>query len=199
MVKRLYRPGSRHTKYRGTGKQSDNRFAFARTALGQMVGLIHNNHEESDPLADPEQEPITPEYGPEIFLILPQPNRAAVKWHLTKLTLDELKVTRQLLNLLFDLAEPICDERDRIANHAYENEGDDSFLRVYRDVPQFVIRERALESNYKGVHFGFKDALERARRDDNSSGRLRRSRDELANSESKDSVSQDNGQEANES
>ena len=41
--KRRYRPGSRYKRFRGTGKQSENRFAWAMTSVGQFIGMIYKN------------------------------------------------------------------------------------------------------------------------------------------------------------
>src|SRR3546814_11366470 len=76
------------------------------------------------------------------------------------MTLPELKDMRDIFNLLFDLAEPVVRERDRIAQNAFR-EGDDSFARIYRTVQQFVIREEAVKSDGSSIRDRLEDVVAR--------------------------------------
>jgi hypothetical protein len=128
---RRFRPGHRdNPQLRGTGKMSDTRRAWLKTAIGQFVILEYGTGDEDH----------DKEHGPTVKLHLPRPGRPPVNFNLTALTAEELKLTREFFNLLFDMAEPIVDLRDKVAHDALAD-GDDSYARVYRAVPQFVIRK----------------------------------------------------------
>ena len=77
-----------------------------------------------------------------------------------------------------------------------KQQGDDSYNRIYRPVPQYVIRERALRKNYPGLFLGLESAIARAGGDNALDGRLRAGGYELADSESSEDSSQDYGPEA---
>lgn len=197
---KLTRPGSasNYAKQRRPrdGRISENRFVWARTVIGQFIGMIYDNNVSVDKETGEEVVHNPPENGPDIYLILPQQGRQPIKYCLTALSAAELKVTRQLLVLLFDLAEPICEGRDRMAQDAYD-EGDDSFSRVYREVPQFVVREGPLRTHYEGLYDGLESILERAGHVSSDEEGLRKLRDELANRESSDSEGENDGTQIN--
>jgi len=119
--------------------------------------------------SDEDGEIDTNEYGPTVRLLLPRMFGAPIKYNITALTLDELQKLREFFNLLFDLAEPVVRERDRIANEALEA-GDDSFARSYREVPHFVVRGRPSGSDSQSIHNGPEDAAGRPAADRGSGG-----------------------------
>lgn len=58
---------------------------------------------------------------------------------LSTMTTPELHLYSELINLAIEMARPVVAERDRIAAEANE-EGDDSYSRIYRQKPQLIVR-----------------------------------------------------------
>jgi hypothetical protein len=116
-----------------------------------------------------------------------------ISWNFSAMTADELEATRQFFNYLFDLADPVVRERDKVANAAFEK-GDDSYVRVYRPVPQFIKRERKKREHTEGVHVG----PESPAQGDGSGGDLRGGLPgdgtELVDSQPQEGGVQDNGE-----
>jgi hypothetical protein len=113
-----------------------------------------------------------------------------MSYNLTALTHEELLAMRELFNFAFDLAEPVILLRDRIAQDAFDK-GDDSFIRVYRQAPQLIIREgtirqdgeslRERPDNFLDGDFPEAEEVEEVR---SSSGGVRGAGNELASGES---------------
>jgi hypothetical protein len=148
------RAGSREPRFRqGIGRMADAKIAWLRTYPTREVS-VH----AFDP-ADYDEENELPEFrssepGISYVLYIPLPGRSTpLKWNLSSMTTEELEKTRQFFNHLFDLAEPVCRLRDKVAADAEAN-GDDSFVRQYRDLPRFVTRERKVRPNSEGLHDG---------------------------------------------
>jgi hypothetical protein len=123
-------------------------------------------HQEED------DEFITPESGPTYRLIIDRGSRRGVMLNLTGMTEPELDVSWEIIKMAFDLARPIVLERDKKAAEAYAN-GDDSFSRSYRPVPQFVVRERSFGPDDQSVLQRLKDSAARHWLQDNSDARVR--------------------------
>lgn len=204
MADRLYKPGTKQPRRfnPGSGRISKNRFAWLRTALGQFVVMRYLPPEEDEEGEEGEPDPNRPkdrEVGPSYVLQISHPqSKRPLSINFTALTLAEFEKTRQLFNLLFDLAEPVIRERDQVARDAFA-EGDDSFNRLYREVPRLIIREGAGRQNIEGVQYGPSGVPlgTEAGRDSSgdvldSDGGVRGDGDELANSESPEGRSQDN-------
>ena len=132
-------------RYITTGKITEGRIVWLNIVSGQFV-LLRGSHEEQ------EATQAVPEWGTDYRLYFPRPGTKPVSINLTALTTDELHKFREFLNIAFDLAEPVVAQRDRIAQDAF-NEGDDSFARSYRQIPQLVIREGAVGQDDEGVYF----------------------------------------------
>lgn len=148
-----YRPGSRKGNRFKPGKISENRYAWLRTGIGQFVTMYY----EDNPLLEEQgEEESDLEFGPTVRLILPRQFGPPMKYNITALTFEELDMMRQFFNLLFDLAEPTVRERDRLANEAFEA-GDDSYARIYRQVPQYIVRGRPVRADGQGVRDGHED------------------------------------------
>jgi hypothetical protein len=135
------------------------------------------------------------EVGQTIVFFMPRPNARPVQMNFTALTEEELKQTRQFFNHLFDLAEPICRERDRAAYDAFES-GDDSFLRLYRQPPQLIVREGAVAPYVEGVLGGSEDVPDGDGEDGGQSGGVRAAGDAVASEESADSEAEDDESQA---
>lgn len=186
-----YKPGSRQKVYRD-GIMSERRVAWIRTMLGTSVVMFYppgwteaETEEEQEEL-----KKIKVETGPTVRLIINRSNARPVQMNLTSLTADELNMTREFYNLLFDLAEPIVQERDRVAQDAYDN-GDDGFARIYREVPQVVVRTGTIGPDYQSIRNRLENFSQRARSRLRDNGRLRGIGPELAPSEPEEGRTQD--------
>lgn len=177
---RKWKPGSRFTD----GRMSDNRIAWLRTMIGQFVIL-----EYEDELASDKRE-----IGPDIRLMLTRPTGRAILYNFTALTAAELEETRKFFNLLFDKAEPVVKLRDKVAEDAYAS-GDDSYIRIYRDVPQFVVRERPVRKDSKGVRLRSEGDAGGAAGGLDSDGGVRELGEELVDGDQEARLPEDNGQE----
>lgn len=133
--KRLYRAGSRNNKYRNDGSLSPNRLAWIRTIMGQFI-IMKDEFRSED---EEEEREVNQEIGPTIRFMIPTRYKP-MTFNFTALTKEELDLTREFFNLLFEVAEPIVIHRDKIAKAAFDA-GDDSDSRSYRQKPQLVIRE----------------------------------------------------------
>jgi hypothetical protein len=91
-----------------------------------------------------------------LVMIQVKGRRRPIFWNLSAMTEQELEVTRQFFNNAFDLAEPVARERDKVAADAFAN-GDDSYHRIYRQVPQFIVRERQGRADSESVLDGSED------------------------------------------
>jgi hypothetical protein len=156
-----YKPGTRE-KYTDSGKMSENRYAWVRTILGQMVLYRH----VEEPLAN------EPTVGDTLQLMMPRPGGRAISMNFSALTLAELEAIREFFNLLFDLATPVVKARDKVAQDAFDA-GDDSYARIYRQVPQLIIRKGPVGQHRQGVHDGPEDAAAGDEHDGDLDGGLR--------------------------
>lgn len=134
-----WRPGSRRPV--PTGKFTENRESWVRLNTQQYI--LYKNP----------QDTRTMEPGEE-YIILIISNRREIKMNLSGMTQQELLALKTFLNRAFDMAEPICEERDRAANEAFEATGDDSFVRLYRRAPEFVIRRGKVGQHTSGIPSG---------------------------------------------
>ena len=190
---RRYRPGSRNPKFRPSGKMSDDRASWLRTNIGQFVMMRYVQSKNPD-LEDPAEDN---EVGPTYVLVLPRYGTRPMKFNITSLTLEELQMTRQFFDRLFDLAEPIVRARDEVAQNAAD-EGDDSYTRYYRQPPQYVVREGAFREDDQSILDGLKDAPDGSGDGPDSDGGVRGDGDELAPGEPEGGGSQDDGAETDE-
>jgi len=168
---------------------SENRIAWMRTVLGTSVIMFYPpgvNDEDDDEYEIANNK----ELGPTVRLVLPRPNGRAVTMNLTAMTGPELQMMREFYDLLFDLAEPVVRERDKVAQDAF-NSGDDAFARIYRQVPQLVIRSGQVPEDYQSIRDRLGDLANRVGRDGDLEGRLRGDGHELAPSEPEENRSKD--------
>lgn len=181
--KRQFKAGHRdNAQLRGTGKMSENRFAWVRVAIGQFT-IMKFEPEETDDDKD---------LGASVVLFIPRPGSRGISYDMTALTSEELKVVREFFNMLFDEAEPVVSDRDRIANEALAA-GDDSHARVYRQVPQFVVRKRPQRKDSEGVHDGSQNISSGDRGAGDPDCGVGRVSDELADCQSKEAGTEDDG------
>ena len=187
MADRMFKAGHRQAKrYQPPeGRISKNRFAWLRTAIGQFVVMRYAQDDRTDDDVKNDRE-----VGDTYTLVIPLQGRRPVTLNITALTYIEFQKTRQLFNLLFDLAEPVIRERDKVAQDAFAN-GDDSYTRVYREVPKLIVRERQERTDLQGVQYGPSGVPGGVGGDESPTGGLRRDGDELADGEQEESRGQD--------
>ena len=181
-----YRPGLRNTKYR-KGKFSDQRIAWLDSALGQLVLMFYTEFES-------QKENDHTESGPTVKILIPRASGSTVMWDLTYLTTEELDKLEEFLELAIGIARPIVAERDRTAHEAFSR-GDDSFSRVYRQIPQLVVRERQEPTHSEGVLNGSEDVPSGDEHDlgPGEDGGVRRAGSELADEGSVQGGPEDDG------
>jgi hypothetical protein len=112
---------------------------WADTCLGTFSGnrvTPEERYERTNPLAVPEE-------GDDIYLQIPARGGAYVSLDLTHLTKQELDYVETVIARTIKAARPIVERRDEIANNAGGDGDDDLYDRVYRQVPQLFVRERA--------------------------------------------------------
>lgn len=190
------RPRSAGKKRLGYGRYADNRLAFAKTAAG-TIALYRLNNDPEEAESEEEREIIeNSEIGPNYKLTFSSARRN-IDYYLTSLTEDELDSIKSMFEFALELAYPIVRERDRMAQDAF-SDGDDSFSRIYRQSPQFVVRNREITEHDQGLLERSRAAFDRNRyrRDSNEgsgvSGPL------LAAGEPSHSEAQDDKQETDE-
>lgn len=185
---RKFRPGHRgvgtaRAQLRGTGRMSENRYAWLRTKLGNFTIMKYASGKYMDGQS---------EEGETLLLYIPRPGGGGrdFSYNITSLTSEELKKTREFFNLLFDEAGPIVEKRDQIATEAF-SQGDDSFNRVYRALPQFIVRPRKVRENSEVLHVGSSDSPEGLGEEDDSDEGIRSDSEVLVNDESPEISSED--------
>lgn len=92
------------------------------------------------------------EPGPDVFLGFTSP-RDGVNINLSKLTHDELTALKEVTDMAFANAQQVVLQRDANAKEALQN-GDDSYVRIYRRVPEIIIREGEKFKHYPLVRRG---------------------------------------------
>lgn len=186
-----YRPGPRNPAYAVDGRMTENRLAWIRTHVGQFVAMYYpegTSEEDSE------------KTGPTVRLLIPSASGVGRPrgFNLTSLTTEELAYMREFFNMMFDLAQPVVELRDKVAQDAFE-QGDDSFSRSYRQVPQFVIRTGSVGPDGESLQHRFAGVAERLSSDRDSAENLRDSGDGVAAGEQDDSGTQDDAAEGDES
>lgn len=129
------------------GRYVDERLAWVDTVLGNMVLMVYPEGHESGSKT---------EAGETVRILIPRPGRAAVSLDLTHLTEQELDLLQEFFTLAFETARPVARHRDKDAQDAFAR-GDDSFSRIYRQVPRMVVRERKERTDGQGVQHGSED------------------------------------------
>lgn len=141
------------------GKMSDYRIAFTKNFFGSFNVREYLPDDELD--EEVRAYATENQIGPTVQLQLDLNRmRRPVGLNLTNLTLVELEALRTIVNLAFDLAEPVVKDRDKVAQDAKDS-GDDSYARVYRQVPEFVVRPGKVLAYGEGVLGRLEGILER--------------------------------------
>jgi hypothetical protein len=120
--------------------------AWLETFIGHVYIMMYpEGHADETDAPSVKSEP-----GPTLRLMFVK-NGRPIYWTLTALTSDELDKLKTLLDMAFDIARPIVEERDKAAQHAYDTQGDDSIARLYRAVSRLIVREGAITENSTSV------------------------------------------------
>jgi hypothetical protein len=137
------------------------------------------------------------EIGDTLRLMISTTSGRPYTLNLTAMTEEELVAFRGILTLALRMTEPIVKDRDREAARRYAD-GDDSFSRSYRQLPQFIIREGAIRADDKSLLDGLEDAVVGPPSPRAPERAVRGGRDQLANEVSESSFSENDGQADNE-
>jgi hypothetical protein len=198
---RQFKPGVRNYQ-RGQvseGRMSRSRRAWVKTAISTFVLYRH------DPLEPPEEgdEEATEGYqenvkgenalGYNYRIAIPIPRlRKPLNLNLTALTEAELLAVKEFFDLAFSLALPVVRDRDRIAKEAWDA-GDDSYPRVYRALPEFVVRGGKDGQHSSSLQVRSVSVSGMAGRDDSHTGRLQHTGGEVAERYTEDDSTEDDG------
>ena len=163
------------------GAYVDERVAWVNTAIGQMVYMHY-------PEVPEQKEP-----GPTVKVLLPQQGARTVMLDFTHLTGEELDAVKQFFEMVFQAAEPIVRARDKVAEDAFAA-GDDSFSRSYRQVPQFIVRQRKDAEHGEGVQHGSSDVPSgELPGSDSDAGGVRGAGSDVAHVDEAEGFAEDNG------
>lgn len=182
------RAAARSRKNRtGFSRISPSRIAWVRTKATQTLAINQETPEE----IKEKYEVKNVEVGDAVYLSITVPGRTRpLVWDFTGMTGDELDAVRKFFIHLFDLADPVVRERDRVAQDALRK-GDDSYDRVYREVPTLVMRPRQERTDGESLQHRSEDATGDDGSSSDLSGGLLGSGDGLADEVSGDSQLQD--------
>lgn len=134
MSPRQYKPKG----YPG-GKVPEAHIAWVNTYVGKWTLQEH-----------PEQTADYGESGCNHSLILHFATGGYRTFDLTALRVEELEAIREFLEYTYQKIKPILELRDEEARVA-QDEGDGSYRRNYRAIPQLVVRERTPRDHSAGV------------------------------------------------
>lgn len=136
MADRQYRAGHRRRDFHYGNRQfSESRYGWVRTYLGQFVILVDKADDDGDL---------------NVTLYHPKEKARPVALNLTDCTEEELIAMKDLFDKAFELAIDTARRRDKVAEDAFQR-GDDRYARSYREVPQLVYRQGALDAHREGV------------------------------------------------
>jgi hypothetical protein len=206
MADRLFRAGARENKYRhNPNRITPARYAWVRSVLGTFVIMRHPDlsvveGEEAEELDDDVKEYDPGDPGETIILTLPIKGRGRpLAWNLSSLTHAELVAIREYFDIAFELAEPVCIERDKAANEAFDS-GDDSVTRIYRALPELIVRNGEVAEHGEGLRVGSQAVSARRVQYEpslrgflRSSGRLREDSGAVADPDSQPDEPEDDG------
>lgn len=132
-------------KRRSGGKQTDRaRAILTINGTRVLVGVEEYHAKDFSGVPEPGHN-ITLGFtrGPDKYFI-----------NLTLLTHAELQALKEILDLAFANAQDICIMRDKYAREALYKDGDDSFTRLYRPVPELITREGEKWPDYPRLRSG---------------------------------------------
>jgi len=121
---------------------------------GSFLGELPEGARQVD-----EYAPLIDEYGDEVTLTFVQ-GRQRFSVNLTNFTAQELLAFENFITATIARARPVTIARDRIVQEVYDEQGDDSFTRLYRTVPELYVRKGEVGQYSTGVQRGPQDAAE---------------------------------------
>lgn len=132
------------------GRMSDRRVAWLEFLFGKIIIRQFLPEDETD--QEMREYAEENQVGPTVIVQMDigRTGRRPIYLNLTALTAEELRGFRDVMNFAFDLAEPVAKDRDEVARRA-KDAGDDSYARVYRAVPQLIIRDGKVIPYGEGV------------------------------------------------
>lgn len=186
-----YKPGTQR-KSIGRYRISANRVAWARTAITQLALMRYTDEEMKN--VEQRLPNDEGELGDTYRLMISTTSGRPYTLNLTAMTEQELDAFEGLITLALRAVRPIVRDRDREAAQRYAN-GDDSFTRSYRQLPQFIIREGAFGQDDRSLLVGLEDALVGPPSPRAPEREVRGGRPDVADEVSEDSESKDNSAE----
>lgn len=142
MVTRKY-PGMR-SNLQKTSKVSENKLAWVKLS-NVTISFFRQGGEFFEGL--PEGSPQVEQYreftegdGDQIVLTV-DTHKSLVSIPLSELTAGELRVLGNFMNTAINQALPVAEARDRISQEVLNDYDDDSNTRVYRGVPELLVRK----------------------------------------------------------
>ena len=149
--KRSYKLGYRNAEIgKPQGQMSKNKWAWVRLYFG-VFQIWADYSEKEDGTKTDEVIDL------KMMYVVPGGRRQPVTWNLTACTEEELIALKHLWDTAIEWALPVARQRDKEARDAFAN-GDDSHVRIYREVPQLVYRSGPEHQYGEGVQHGPEDA-----------------------------------------
>lgn len=126
--------------------------------LSQVEIIEYNHHGDFIDTIHPDAtdlrlkyKEMIPEDGDNIVIYFIARHGGRIGIVLSDFTSKELDAFELMIAKLVSAARPIVAARDEIVQEGYEQYGDDSNIRLYRDVPRIVIRKGTSREHDKGV------------------------------------------------
>lgn len=115
--------------------------------LGRFQVLLFDGHGEGVADGNPEDEGHGSDL-PQYKIAIRFPGRPRpTSLNLVALTVPELDALEQFFIRAFQLVRPVCEQLDERAKTAFE-EGDETYVRLYRPVPQLHVRKERGETRH---------------------------------------------------
>lgn len=118
-----------------------------RTAFAQEIKQAGFNLEAID-----KYEQMVEELGGDSIIIYMDKNGKKFSISLTGMTLGELGVLRKFLNDSIDDAEPFVKMQDEILQTLHEEYDYDAHTKLYREVPQYIVRKGPVREHGSSLH-----------------------------------------------
>lgn len=152
-------PGMRRGQGRARSTMSKARRMWLRLSTVEVVEYNHFGdfidtiHPDATDLRMKYKDNLS-EDGDDFVLYFVKPNRKTFSIRVTDMTLPELDLFQEFLNRVIDKARPVVAVKDEIVQEGYDRYGDDTNIRLYREVPRIVTRQGSLDEHGEGVQDG---------------------------------------------
>lgn len=135
---------------------SDHRVAWTRNHMIQLIVRWFEPESNGDLLDDDGNRLADTQIGANVRIELnPASARSGMAFDLTSMSVEELDAFEKIMSLAIDLAKPVVKERDARARE--EDPSTSRNARLYRSLPEVVVREGAFAPHGEGVHDGPSD------------------------------------------